>query len=261
MKMPIVFNIQKFSIHDGPGVRTTIFFKGCPIRCAWCHNPESQSYKIETMHKKNGKEEIIGKEYTVNELIKEAMKDQLFYEQSGGGVTLSGGEVMSMDIDYLTALCQKLHRYGITITIDTCGYAPYENYEKLLPYVDTFLYDIKTTNDTLHKKYIGADSNLILSNLVKLNRAGAKLYIRIPVIKEVNGNDEDLNATIRFLKENHINARQINLLPYHNTGSAKYARLGIAYEGEDLHAPSKEEMEHFVSLFTSAGFANVKIGG
>lgn len=302
--MSLITSIQKYSIHDGDGIRTTVFFKGCPLSCKWCHNPETQSYKPQVMVNKErclgcGKcslscsehaisivdqkacldstlckscgecvnacsqnlRELVGKEYSVDELFKELKKDEMFYEQSGGGVTLSGGEVMSMDIDYLTALCQKLHRYGITITIDTCGYAPYENYEKLLPYVDTFLYDIKTTNDTLHKKYIGADSNLILSNLVKLNRAGAKLYIRIPVIKEVNGNDEDLNATIRFLKENHINARQINLLPYHNTGSAKYARLGIAYEGEDLHAPSKEEMEHFVSLFTSAGFANVKIGG
>lgn len=302
--MSYITSIQKYSIHDGDGIRTTVFFKGCPLSCKWCHNPETQKYEPELLfHEEkcvgcglcasvceknaitmeNGKarqdfsacthcgacvdacnlnlREIVGKEYTVEELFKELKKDEMFYEQSGGGVTLSGGEVMTADMDFVSALCKKLHRYGISVTIDTCGQAPFENYERLLPYVNTFLYDIKTTDETLHREYIGTDTGTILSNLEKLSAAGARIYIRIPVIKEVNGNKEAMQNIIRFLKEKNIQTAQINLLPYHNTGSAKYTRMGIPYPGEGLHAPSKEELEQFVLLFKEHGFSKVKIGG
>lgn len=302
--MSLITSIQKYSIHDGDGIRTTVFFKGCGLRCAWCHNPETQSYKKQPLydrerctgcrsceaacpqraiHEENGKvvtdltlcdtcgtctdycnlnlREIAGRECTVDELVKELKKDEMFYEQSGGGVTLSGGEVMTADMDYVEALCKKLNRLGITVTIDTCGYAPYENFERLLPYTDTFLYDIKTMDSKIHKKYMGAGNGLILSNLERLNAAGARIYIRIPVIKEVNGTDAAMKAVISYLLEKNIHAACVNLLPYHNTGSGKYERLGEKYKGEGLHAPEKEEMEHFVTLFKEAGFHNVKIGG
>ena len=302
--MSLITSIQKYSIHDGDGIRTTVFFKGCPLSCRWCHNPETQNYhkQLLTQPEKcvgcgncipvcrehatsltEGKavtdlsrctacgdcvdsctlnlREIAGTEYTVEELFKELKKDEMFYEQSGGGVTLSGGEVMSMDMDYIEALCKKLTRYGITVTIDTCGQAPQANYERLLPYVNTFLYDIKTLDNELHKSYMGADNTLILSNLEYLNRQGARIYIRIPTIKEVNGNEQSMKGIISYLLDKNIRAVQINLLPYHNTGSSKYTRLGKEYEGKDLHAPSKEEMEQFVALFQNAGFNNVKIGG
>ncbi|MBE5906853.1 MAG: glycyl-radical enzyme activating protein [Lachnospiraceae bacterium] len=302
--MSCITSIQKYSIHDGDGIRTTVFFKGCPLSCKWCHNPETQGYQPELLfHKEKcvgcgqcvtacdkyaitlseGKavqnfsacvhcgacvdacnlnlREIVGKEYTVEELFKELKKDEMFYEQSGGGVTLSGGEVMTADMDFIESLCKKLHRYGITITIDTCGQAPYEHYERLLPYVETFLYDIKTTDVTLHETYIGPAPTLILSNLEKLSRAGARLYIRIPVIKEVNGNREAMADILRFLKEKQIQVAQVNLLPYHNTGSAKYARMGIVYPGENLHAPTAEEMDTFVALFKENGYHKVYIGG
>ncbi|MEZ3434282.1 MAG: glycyl-radical enzyme activating protein [Lachnospiraceae bacterium] len=302
--MSLITSIQKYSIHDGDGIRTTVFFKGCGLRCAWCHNPETQSYKKQPLydrerctgcrsceaacpqraiHEENGKvvtdltlcdacgtctdycnlnlREIAGRECTVDELVKELKKDEMFYEQSGGGVTLSGGEVMTADMDYVEALCKKLNRLGITVTIDTCGYAPYENFERLLPYTDTFLYDIKTMDSKIHKKYMGAGNGLILSNLERLNAAGARIYIRIPVIKEVNGTDAAMKAVISYLLEKNIHAACVNLLPYHNTGSGKYERLGEKYKGESLHAPEKEEMEHFVTLFKEAGFHNVKIGG
>lgn len=302
--MSLITSIQKYSIHDGDGIRTTVFFKGCGLRCVWCHNPETQSYKKQPLydkercvgcrscemacphkaiHEEDGKvvtdltlcdacgtctdycnlnlREIVGKEYAVEELVKELKKDEMFYEQSGGGVTLSGGEVMTADMDYVERLCKKLVQFGITVTIDTCGYAPYENFEKILPYIDTFLYDIKTMDNEIHKKYMGAGNELILSNLERLNAAGARIYIRIPTIKEVNGTDQSMKDIIAYLLEKKIQAACVNLLPYHNTGSAKYAKLGGRYEGEELHAPNQEEMEHFVTLFKEAGFHNVKIGG
>lgn len=302
--MSLITSIQKYSIHDGDGIRTTVFFKGCGLRCVWCHNPETQSYKKQPLydkercvgcrscemacphkaiHAENGKvvtdltlcdacgtcteycnlnlREIAGREYTVDELVKELKKDEMFYEESGGGVTLSGGEVMTADMDFVEELCKRLSHQGITITIDTCGYAPYENFERLLPYIDTFLYDIKTMNNELHKKYMGAGNEKILANLEKLNEAGARIYIRIPTIKEVNGTEEDMKAIIDYLLRKNIWAACVNLLPYHNTGSGKYTRLGTEYEGEYLHAPDKEEMEHFAGLFKEAGFHNVKIGG
>ena len=208
-----------------------------------------------------GIREIIGREYSVKELIKELMKDQMFYEESGGGVTLSGGEVMAMDIDYILAIAKELKRQDVTLTIDTCGYVPYEKFQAILPYVHTFLYDVKVMDPKLHKKYIGVDNQLILDNLIRLAADGARIYIRIPTIKEVNGNEKNMKETIAFLKEHDIHPAQINLLPYHDTGSGKYSKLDMEYKGTDLHAPEKEEMESFVRLFVESGFQNTKIGG
>ena len=302
--MSLITNVQKFSIHDGDGIRTSVFFKGCPLKCEWCHNPETQRFEKEMQCDKekcvgcgtcakvcpngaismeNGKpemkkdactfcgkcvnfcpigiREIIGREYSVKELIKELMKDQMFYEESGGGVTLSGGEVMAMDIDYILAIAKELKRQDVTLTIDTCGYVPYEKFQAILPYVHTFLYDVKVMDPKLHKKYIGVDNQLILDNLIRLAADGARIYIRIPTIKEVNGNEKNMKETIAFLKEHDIHPAQINLLPYHDTGSGKYSRLDMEYKGTDLHAPEKEEMESFVRLFVESGFQNTKIGG
>lgn len=302
--MSLITNVQKFSIHDGDGIRTSVFFKGCPLKCEWCHNPETQRFEKEIQCDKekcvgcgtcakvcpngaismeNGKpemkkdactfcgkcvnfcpigiREIIGREYSVKELIKELMKDQMFYEESGGGVTLSGGEVMAMDIDYILAIAKELKRQDVTLTIDTCGYVPYEKFQAILPYVHTFLYDVKVMDPKLHKKYIGVDNQLILDNLIRLAADGARIYIRIPTIKEVNGNEKNMKETIAFLKEHDIHPAQINLLPYHDTGSGKYSKLDMEYKGTDLHAPEKEEMESFVRLFVESGFQNTKIGG
>ena len=302
--MKNITNIQKFSIHDGDGIRTTVFFKGCPLKCEWCHNPETQKFEKEmqvdrekctgcgacaavcpngAIHMEEGRpildaedcvfcgkctrfcptgaREVIGQEYTVKELVKELMKDQMFYEESGGGVTLSGGEVMSMDMDYLLAVAKELKRQDVTLTIDTCGFVPYEKFQELLPYVNTFLYDVKVMDPELHKKYMGTDNALILENLVRLAKDGARIYIRIPTVKEVNGNEENMKETIAFLQEHDIHPAQINLLPYHDTGSGKYRKLDMEYKGTDLHAPDKEEMEALAALFINAGYKNTKIGG
>lgn len=305
IEMKNITNIQKFSIHDGDGIRTTVFFKGCPLKCEWCHNPETQRFEKEMQvdrekctgcgtcasvcpngavrmtedHRPSwdpkactfcgkcenfcpaGVREIVGREYTVKELTKELMKDQMFYEESGGGVTFSGGEVMSMDMDFILAMAKELKRQDVTLTIDTCGYVPYERFEKILPYVNTFLYDVKVMDPELHKKYMGTDNKLILENLIRLSQDGARIYIRIPTIKEVNGNEENMKETIAYLKQHDIHPAGVNLLPYHDTGSGKYAKLDMEYKGTDLHAPDKEEMEALAALFVNAGFTNTKIGG
>lgn len=302
--MSLITNIQKYSIHDGDGIRTTVFFKGCPLKCKWCHNPETQNFKKQiltnrekctgcescilvcpnnavrlvdgkavTDHEKctgcgicvknclSNIREVAGKEYTVKELVKELKKDEMFYEESGGGVTLSGGEVMCMDMDYIEALAKELYRQGITVTIDTCGYAPYDNFKRILPYVNTFLYDIKAMDRDVHKEFIGVDNTLILENLERLSADNARIYIRIPTIKGVNADEKSMKAVIEWLLAHKIKVAQVNLLPYHNTGSSKYGRLEKAYYGEALETPTNEEMEHYVVLFKSAGFLNTKIGG
>lgn len=302
--MPFITRIQKYSIHDGDGIRTTVFFKGCPLRCRWCHNPETQAYQpvllvhqdrctgcgacekvcpqkaISVTEQKattkfdlcttcglctnacvQNLREVVGRKYTVNELLKELQKDEMFYEQSEGGVTLSGGEVMTANIDYIEDLCKKLTHLGISVMIDTCGLAPYENFQRLLPYVQAFLYDIKTLDTDLHKHHTGFGNEQILSNLEKLSSQGKTIYIRIPVIKGVNGDDPSMEAIISYLLDKHIHAKKIHLLPYHNTGMAKYEKLGKHYDGGSFAAPTEEELRHFADLFIQAGFPNVKIGG
>ena len=240
---PLVTNIQKYSIHDGDGIRTTVFFKGCPLKCMWCHNPETQNFNKQVLTNRekcvvcrtcekacpngairmeDGKmmtdrvlceacgtcteycllniREIAGKEYEVKELVKELKKDLMFYEQSGGGVTLSGGEVMCMNMDYIETLVKAFDHQGITVTIDTCGYAPYENFKRILPYVHTFLYDIKAIDNEVHKKFVGTDNSLILENLEKLSADQGLIYIRIPTIKGVNADDMSMQAVIGSAK-------------------------------------------------------------
>lgn len=303
VNLPRVINIQKYSIHDGDGIRTTIFFKGCPLSCLWCHNPESQNYREELMyneekctgcmacmnicHKRaiskeenhvvtdrskcdlckgcidccvNNAREIVGKEYTVAQLIKEVEKDKMFYEESNGGITLSGGEVMTQNMDYIEELLRKLKKKGYNIAIDTCGQAPYENYERVLNYVDTFLYDVKLMDNEKHIKYVGKSNEVIIDNLKKLSEAGANINIRIPLVEGINTDDESIEEIIKFLKEN-VSVQKINLLPYHNTGKSKYERLQKVYEGTDFKAPSDDRLEEIKKRFENAGFINIKIGG
>lgn len=309
MNKPLVFNIQKYSIHDGEGIRTTIFFKGCPLDCKWCHNPESQCYTEDLMFTESrcvrcgacipacpnqaisfrpaadGGHILTDREvctscgecvkaclhearelaasnrtYEVKDLVKEALKDRIFYDQSGGGVTLSGGEVMAQDMDYVAAVCRRIFNEGCSVDIDTSGYAPYENFQKILPYIDTFLYDIKLMDPQDHKRWVGRDNTLILENLKKLSADGAKINIRLPLIDGVNADDEHIGSVIRFLKENGIRVYKVSLLKYHSHGANKYAKLDRDYDEDSMSVPEEEWLQGVADKFTNAGF-NVKIGG
>lgn len=305
MNKALVTNIQKFSLHDGEGIRTTIFFKGCGLHCLWCHNPESQNFKAELMRYEercvecgacvkacpqnalyiddDGKVlfqrdkcvacgrcvdfcaynalEIAGKYYTVEELVEKVRKDIILYEESGGGVTLSGGEAMAQSIDFLLDLLKRLNRLGIKVDIDTCGFAPWESYERVLPYVDTFLYDIKTIDKKKHEEFIGEGLDLILDNLRKLNEMEAKINIRIPIIGKVNDELSEMKDVIHWLIENKIKTSQINLLPYHEIGRDKYNRLGREYDEDRMAVPDDVRMKEIKELFEKNAFNNVHIGG
>lgn len=298
-----ISNIQKYSIHDGTGIRTTLFFKGCPLACKWCHNPETQSYqkqisilferclqcgncllcpnkavitrenKIITDIEKCkacgacieecflNLREISGKYYEVEELILECEKDKAFYEQSDGGITLSGGEVLTMDMDYIKSFVKKLYNKGYRINIDTCGYAPFANFQFILPYTDTFLYDLKCMDNTLHKKMTGVSNTLILNNLKKLSKTGAKIWIRIPAIGGVNDTQTNMEQTADFLIENRIVFEQVNLLPYHKIGNDKYKRFGKENQKEEFLVPEEEHMIQLANILKARAIKNVKIGG
>lgn len=304
MKLPLITDIQKYSIHDGDGIRTTIFFKGCPLRCLWCHNPETQRYEKEMFlfydrctacgacvkkcpHHANaiqdGKllfsrsdctacgacldccvgnaREIFGSEYSVEALVREAEKDRMFYEASGGGITLSGGEVLANDMDYVEALCMTLHKKGYSVNIDTCGHVPYEHFQRILPYTDTFLYDIKLMDSAAHKRFTGVDNVLILNNLIRLSADGAKIFIRIPVIGGINDTEENMLNTITFLRDNQIRVQRVNLLPYHDTGSGKYQKLGMERPSAEMTVPSGDRMAALEQLWKENGFSDTRLGG
>ena len=254
---PFITNVQKYSIHDGPGIRTTVFFKGCPLRCAWCHNPETQSFENETWD--SGEE--VAHEADPDALMDEILKDRIFYDESGGGVTLSGGEVLAQDEDFLLMLLDRLNSEAISVFIDTCGAVPCDRILSLKDKVRAFLYDLKLMDSRIHRKYTGSGNELILENLKQLAEDGTAIYIRVPMIKGLTAARDNIHAMLDFLGENRIEPEGVNLLPYHDTGSGKYQRLGRLYEGEGFEAPDKVELEEIAKLFVSAGYRNVKIGG
>ncbi|MGM0122783.1 pyruvate formate lyase activating enzyme [Enterococcus sp. AZ194] len=259
MKTPYIFNIQKFSVHDGPGIRTTIFFKGCPIRCLWCHNPESQKYTQEVMLNKDGVEEVVGQQYTIDKIVKKVQSDQIFYDQSGGGVTFSGGEVMTHSSEYIVELARRIKRLGISIMVDTCGVAPQENYEKILPYVDGFLYDLKFIDSQLHERYTLRDNVQVKENLKFISDKGGKIYLRLILLKGINDQLETIEETVSWLKENKLIVSEINLLPYHDFGKDKYDRLGRECT-QNFEKPDDAQL-HIVEEYLEKEGYNVKIGG
>ena len=273
MNKAIFFDIQRNSFVDGPGIRPTVFFKGCNLRCAWCHNPESQSAKPQMRFYKDkctgcgkcksvcpyhleqcelcGKctlycpvdaRKVCGKEHTVDEVLKEVLKDKAFYETSGGGVTFSGGECM-LQIDFLAEILKKCKENGIHTAVDTAGHIPFESFEKILPYTDLFLYDIKIFDSQKHKQYVGVGNELILENLKKLFERKAKLWIRIPIIPDVNDSIEEIQKIKDFLKTNGT-PEKIELLPYHAMGENKYRAIGK--EPQIFKTPDAENLKNYV---------------
>ena len=252
-----IFNIQRFSIHDGPGIRTIVFFKGCYMRCAWCCNPESQEYDIQTMVE-NGKEKQVGKDVTVDEILPEILADESYYRRSGGGVTLSGGEFLGQH-EFAAQLLKTCKEYGLHTAVESTANAPWSKIEAVLPCIDMYLLDIKHMDSEKHKEYTGATNELILENAKRLAASGVDLIIRTPVIPGFNDTEEEIRAISRFAASLG-SAKEYHLLPYHRLGSDKYAGLGRNYSLKEIEPPAKERMEFLLSVAEEAGVP-AQIGG
>ena len=275
----MIFAIKRFETHDGDGIRTTVFFKGCPLRCLWCHNPESLKVAREISYNKElckscgncsdicdanlfneGKHvflrekcnfcgeclrtcpshafEIYGDTREPSEIAEEVLLDEMFFVGSGGGVTFSGGEPL-LQVDFCIEIAKMLKKRGINIAIDTCGYVPRETIEKVLPYVDTFLYDIKAIDTKVHEKCTGKTNELILENLRFIDTTGKNIEIRIPYVPDMN--DGEMDNIALFLSELK-NVKRVRLLPYHKYAEAKYISLGIT-DNSPERLPTKEKLK------------------
>lgn len=296
----LIFDISRFSLHDGEGIRTTVFIKGCPLRCIWCHNPESQSYEIQLQYDEskcihclecvkqcpNGVHQFISNQHiinynrcnhcgacykacpsgaltsvgrwaTVEEILNEVEKDKIYYERSGGGLTLSGGEPMSK-IDFTLALLKESKSRGISICMETSGYAKVENFEKVLPFVNLFLFDYKETSEENHKKLTGVSNRLILSNLDYLYNNGALIILRCPIIPEINDSISHFEGIAQLTKK-YPNLLKIQLMPYNNLGLSKNKKIGCPdyFKGR---LPTEEEKKNWINILKELGSNSVEIG-
>lgn len=270
----LIFNIQRYSLHDGDGIRTIVFFKGCPLRCPWCSNPESMSFKIEKVKQKSkcincrycsfdinecptGAITEFGKYMTVQEVVSEVSKDIIFYRTSDGGVTLSGGEVLSQ-VKFAKELLIKLKELGIHTAIETSGYGNTNDLAEISQYLDLVLYDLKIMNEKKAKEILKADINIIKNNLQTLVRLGKKVIPRFPLIPGYTSDDENIAKIIEFITS--LNLKEIHILPFHQYGSKKYEYLNKEYLLKDVEVPSKEFVNKVKSKFENKQI-KVTVGG
>ena len=247
----IVFDIRRGVTKDGPGLRTSVFLKGCPLRCVWCHNPESQSPEIE---RAVTTDEVCGREMSVEEVMDEVRRDKVFYASSGGGVTLTGGEPI-MQGDFAFALASAAHKDGIHVAIDTSGFAPWAAFERMLSVVDLFLYDLKCMDSKRHRELTGVDNRAILENLRRLDDAGAKTWIRCPLAPGLNDSDEDLTVLKAFTSRLR-NMEKLEICPYHPLGLEKYAKFGKKVLYDNPNPASREDVSRWKSaLYGAACFS------
>lgn len=254
-----IFDIKKFAIHDGPGIRTTVFFKGCPLRCWWCHNPESMK-KISKRDEDNCEDSInsLVKKYTSENLLKIIKSDTIFYEESGGGVTFSGGEPL-IQIDFLEEILKVCKKEDIHTAIDTSGHVPTESFKKINLLTDIFLYDIKLFDDDLHKKYTGVSNKLIKENIEYLSSVGSKVIIRIPLIPDITDTEENLSAISNYLFQ-FKNILRIDLLPYNKLSEDKYRRLNEKSKLGNIETQSESRLADIKGFVKSFGL-NAQLNG
>lgn len=252
----LVFDIKRFALHDGPGIRTTVFLKGCPLRCWWCQNPESIRDFSETLQVKNItpafnnsciEEKIFGSEIKADFLIKELIKDRIFYDESGGGVTFSGGEPL-VQANFLVEILMLCKKTGLHTAVDTSGYTPFENIEKIYDSTDLFLFDLKIFDDEKHIKFTDVSNKLILSNIKKLTDIGNKTIVRIPLIPGITDTYKNLSEVSGFISKLK-NIRQIDLLPYNKISESKYKRFNVPSLLSDLQTQTEEKLFEIKSMF------------
>lgn len=254
-----IFDVQRYSIHDGPGIRTIVFLKGCYLRCQWCCNPESQEYQIQQMCRA-GKAETVGRDVTVEEVLDEISKDRVYYARSGGGITLSGGECMAQP-DFAEALLRACHEYGFNTAIETTAFASLDTVKALLPHVDHFLMDIKHTDSEKHRKFTSQPNEQILANARYIAENARHLIIRVPVIPTFNDTAAEISSIARFA-ESLAKVNELHLLPYHRLGQDKYAGLGRKYPLDGIAPPSQDHMNELLAAAKNAApRLNIRIGG
>jgi pyruvate formate lyase activating enzyme len=284
----LLFNVQRYSVQDGPGLRTTVFLKGCPLACAWCHNPESQAPGPELMTLEGrclacgtcaqacpdpgacshcgacvaacptGARQWLGRQVTVPELVTELLRDRMFFDQSGGGVTFSGGEPL-LQPAFVTEALTVLRGRGVHTALDTCGWAPIATLLAVARQADLVLYDLKLMDDDRHRAATGIGNAPILANLAALGREHGQIRIRVPIIPGLNDDPDNLVATARFAA-GVGGVTGVDLLPYHATGAAKFRRLGKDYTLEQVLPPTPERMAEAAAWFRAEGLT-VALGG
>jgi len=263
----LIFNVKRYSIHDGPGIRVTFFMKGCPLNCMWCHNPEGISPFQETVKRTNrigerefSNDEEVGKYYSVGNILEILDREKVFIEQSKGGVTFSGGEPM-LQTEFLLEALKACKENGFHTAVDTSGYSSVENYRSVIPFTDLFLFDIKHLDEERHLESTGVSNIAILDNYRLLMESGKDIMIRIPVIPGINDDPDYLGRLRQFIATTKTGSlNKINLLPFHKIGASKYKRFNLPYRMEGVEPPGKEKMQKLKEFFMETG-VKVKIGG